>query len=345
VARTRLPCFFSNLLPEGAFQEYLAKKANINPKHEFLLLWMLGKDLPGAIVLQSMEEDIPLTSSSTEFADTHEKKKIPFRFSLAGMQVKFSAMKEFGKLTIPVKGVGGSWIVKLPSPVFPHLPENEFSMMELARRTGIDVPEIALHSIQDLRGLPPEFAHIGNHFYAIKRFDRTEDGGRIHMEDFAQVFGIYPEGKYDKVSYRNMAERIWKENGEAGIAEFVRRFVFNALIGNGDMHLKNWSFLYREKNKPSLSPAYDFVSTICYLPQDGLAMNFVDDKAFSSLTLAQFKRFAGKAQLPEALVLDTVQQTVEAFAEAWKNVNDLPLRKETRDVIERHLKTMPLWYR
>ena len=67
------------------------------------------------------------------------------RFSLAGVQLKFSAMGDArGGLTIPARGVGGDWIVKLPSLQFPGVPENEFSMMTLARAVGISVPVVKL---------------------------------------------------------------------------------------------------------------------------------------------------------------------------------------------------------
>ena len=60
------------------------------------------------------------------------------RFSLAGVQLKFSAVMEAsGGLTVPAGGMGGSWIVKLPSARFAAVPENEFAMLELARRAGI----------------------------------------------------------------------------------------------------------------------------------------------------------------------------------------------------------------
>jgi serine/threonine-protein kinase HipA len=216
-------------------------------------------------------------------------------------------------------------------------------MMELARKVGIDVPKIVLHPLEKLQGLPKELSQLGNHAFAIKRFDRTEDGNKIHIEDFAQVFGVYPEKKYRNASYRNIAEVIWKEIGTTGITEFIRRFVFNALIGNGDMHLKNWSLIYKEKNKAMLAPAYDFVSTILYLPEDKLALNFVDSKDFNSLTSNQFKRFAAKAQIPEHLVLYTVEETVQAFSEAWKTIKDLPLKEDVRKAILNHLKKIPIW--
>ncbi len=344
ITRTRLPPFFANLLPEGPLREYLAQRANINPQHEFFLLWVLGQDLPGALTTQPANSHELPAESNTVRLKSKKNKDSPLRFSLAGVQLKFSATQKAGHgLTIPANGVGGEWIVKLPHAEFQGVPENEYTIMELARMVGIDVPEIALYPIEEIQGLPRDLQFRGNNVFAIKRFDRTPTGDRIHVEDFAQVFGVYPEKKYTNASYHNIAEVVWKETGEKGIVEFIRRFAFNALIGNGDMHLKNWSFIYKEKNKVALAPAYDFVSTILYLPGDNLALNFLDSKDFGSLTVAQFKRFAGKAKLPEKLVLDTVQETAEAFASAWKTIKDLPLKQEAQKVILKHLKGVPFW--
>jgi HipA-like protein len=50
--RTRVLPFFSNLLPEGHMRTYLAERAGVNPLHEFFLLRVLGRDLPGAITIR-----------------------------------------------------------------------------------------------------------------------------------------------------------------------------------------------------------------------------------------------------------------------------------------------------
>ncbi len=341
--RTRLSSFFSNLLPEGLLREYLAKQVNINPQHEFYLLEALGQDLPGALKVQRIDQDESLFQNPL-LSSKDNKKRPALRFSLAGIQLKFSAIEkaEYG-LTIPSNGVGGGWIVKLPHSVFRGVPENEYSMMELARRVGIEVPAVALYPIEKIEGLPPELKKFGDTVFAIKRFDRTENGEGIQIEDFAQVFGVYPEKKYRSASYRNIVEVLAKECKDSDVKEFIRRFVFNALIGNGDMHLKNWSLIYRDKRLPSLAPAYDFVSTILYLPEDKLALNFAGNKDFQALTLDQFKRFAAKANLSEKLVLETVQETVQSFAENWRAAQDLPLSKEVREAISNHLKTLPFW--
>lgn len=284
--QTRLPPFFANVLPEGYMRNYLAARAKVNPDREFFLLAALGNDLPGAIKtgpLRYTETDI-LHAQKQEDEEKRARKS-SLRFSLTGIQLKFSARWEGESgITIPINGAGGSWIAKLPSPSFMDVPQNEYAMMELARQIGINVPETALIPVDQIHGLPKDIERLGTHAFIIKRFDRTEKGEAVHMEDFAQIFAVYPEKKYTAASYRNIAEVMWEELGHEGLREFIRRFVFNVLIGNGDMHLKNWSLIYPDKINPQLAPAYDYVSTLAYLSKDTLALNFSCKKKFSSLT-------------------------------------------------------------
>jgi serine/threonine-protein kinase HipA len=53
--QTKVPPFFSNLLPEGRLREYLAGAAGIKHAREFFVLWLLGTDLPGAVLAQDSE--------------------------------------------------------------------------------------------------------------------------------------------------------------------------------------------------------------------------------------------------------------------------------------------------
>ena len=141
--RVRLPAFFSNLLPEAHLREYLAARGGIHPDREFFLMWLLGADLPGAIEIRSADGAAPPVDD--EAPSGERAREQPFRFSLAGVQLKFSALMETSKgLTLPLGGVGGDWIVKLPSSRFEAVPENEFAIMTLARAVGIDVPDVRL---------------------------------------------------------------------------------------------------------------------------------------------------------------------------------------------------------
>ncbi len=342
--RTRLPPFFANVLPEGYLREYLAKHAKVNPDREFYLLHALGNDLPGAVTVGAIRHVPQIAPPTTEQEDAKNAADGILHFSLAGVQLKFSGIwdHEVG-LTIPVNGVGGSWIIKLPSPTYAGVPENEFVMMELARQIGIEVPKTALVPLRAIKGLPSDVQNLGNNAFVIKRFDRDEQNQAVHIEDFAQVFGVYPEKKYRTASYRNVVEVIWTEIGASGLEEFIRRFVFNALIGNGDMHLKNWSLIYPDQRLPKLAPAYDYVSTLPYIPGENLALNFVHSKAFQDLTLEKFRHFSTKSALPERLVHDTVQDTVAKFKKAWATVGSLGLDNRVYEVISNHHKTLPLF--
>lgn len=345
--QTKLLPFFSNLLPEETMRNYLAERAGVNPAREFFLLWVLGQDLAGAITLEPADgEALP----PNVHQDLNDEMKIetPMRFSLAGVQLKFSAVQQAnGGLTIPATGQGGSWIVKLPSSRFDAVPENEYSMMELARMLGMDVPETQLLPINQIANIPQGIGKFGGSFknaqaFVIKRFDRV-DGQAVHIEDFAQVFGVYPEDKYKKASMRNIAQVIGIEGQDEDIAEFTRRLVFNTLIGNADMHLKNWSVIYKDKRTASIAPAYDFVSTIPYIPDDSASLKVSRSKKFSDFTLDELSHLAAKAMLPEKLVLDTAKQTVAGFHEIWaKEKAHLPLTKSMIEAIETHLRSIPL---
>jgi serine/threonine-protein kinase HipA len=332
----RLPVFFSNLLPEGHLREYLATRAGVKQNREFFLLAVLGADLPGALTIAPMDEPLLHSADHASGRDAHER--IPdsaLRFSLAGVQLKFSAMMEAsGGLTIPAEGVGGSWIVKLPSSRFPSVPENEYAMMALARAVGIDVPQTKLIDVSAIRGLPTDAGAIEGRALAVQRFDRSEKGDSIHMEDFAQVFGLYPQDKYHHRSYANIASVLRAETSEAGTYEFFRRLVFSVLIGNGDMHLKNWSLLYPDGRTPVLSPAYDFVATFPYIPNDGLALTFGGSRSLGEISADQVRRFAETARLAASPLWRHVIDVVHRTVAAWQKLAEKDLLpKKTRDAI------------
>jgi serine/threonine-protein kinase HipA len=319
----RLPPFFSNLLPEGHLREYLAMRAGVKPEREFFLLAVLGGDLPGALVVTPRDQnhDDAHHGGGDDHAD--DRADGALRFSLAGVQLKFSALMESsGGLTIPADGMGGSWIVKLPSTRFPAVPENEHVMLALARAVGIAVPENRLADIQRIKGLPLDAGRFEGKALAVRRFDRGPDGQRIHMEDFAQVFGLFSRDKYDRRSYANIAAVLWAETGQEGTFEFVRRLVFSVLIGNADMHLKNWSLLYQDRRTPVLSPAYDFVATLPYMPKDKLALNFGDSRSLAEITVDQVRRFADRARLPASPVWRIVTETAERTVAAWEALDE-----------------------
>ena len=342
--QTRLLPFFSNLLPEGHMRSYLAERAGVNEKREFFLLWALGSDLPGAVTVMPANGEVwPVDVDDHDEPGRHGRENA-LRFSLAGVQLKFSAVEAArGGLTIPVHGVGGSWIVKLPSREFESVPENEFAMMTLARLIGMDVPALQLIDLDAIGNLPQGIGALNGQALAIKRFDRLEDGTLVHIEDFAQIFGVYPENKYKKASASNIANVIGAEASDVDTAEFIRRLTYNVLIGNADMHLKNWSLIYPDKRRAALAPAYDFVSTIPYIADDKASLNFSRTKRFDQFSEDELSHLAAKARLPNKIVLDTARETVALFHQYWNSEKaHLPLVDTVIDAVEKHLETVPI---
>jgi len=345
--RTRLPPFFANLLPEGPMRAYLADHAGVKSVREFFLLWVLGQDLPGAVAIRPADGEAwpPAPAADARAVGGRSRRGNALRFSLAGVQLKFSAIEAAsGGLTIPVGGVGGSRIVKLPSERFADVPENEFSMMTLARLVGIDVPDVRLIDIEAIDNLPDDLGRLaGKRALVVERFDRLAGGPAVHIEDFAQVFGVYPEAKYERASHRNIATVIAAEGTQADIAEFIRRVVFTTLIGNADMHLKNWSLIYPDRRHARLAPAYDLVSTIVHLPDDKAALSYVRTKRFDGLDADELIHLAARARLPEKLVLDSARETVALFHQHWgARKSHLPLPRAAARAIDAHIKTLPI---
>ncbi|QKK01883.1 MAG: type II toxin-antitoxin system HipA family toxin [Pseudomonadota bacterium] len=344
--QTRLMPFFSNLLPENDLRRYLAERAQVNPKREFFLLWVLGADLPGALTVKPADGDEWPTDSEDDVSEEQEEeqRKNALRFSLAGVQLKFSAAENAsGGLTVPAQGIGGSWVVKFPSPKYEGVPENEYAMMRLAQKLGMDVPRTELIELNEIENIPAEFAELSGKALAIERFDRDAEGHAVHIEDFAQVFWLYPDRKYERASFMNIAAVIATEGNEEDAREFIRRLVFNTLIGNADMHTKNWSLIYPDRRNPHLSPAYDFVSTIAYIKDDYAALTVNRSKRFDEFSQKELSGLADRSLLPKALVLDEAGEIIEKFHNSWQWAKQkLPISEKVAKAIESHLKNIPM---
>ena len=336
--------FFANLLPEGKLREYLAERDHVSPERDFSLLAILGEDLPGAVRLreESISGDEPSIIETAQ-ARAQRGGEPLLRFSLAGVQLKFSAIQATdGGLTIPTSG--GSHIIKLPSSRWSRVPENEWAMMTYARAVGISVPPFSLVPLESIANLPSGLDRMeGRSAFLIERFDRTRDGRRIHIEDFAQVFRVRPARKYHDASYGSIA-RALNALQPADLPDFIGRLVFNIGIGNADAHLKNWSLIYDDPTHPRLSPAYDLVSTIQYLRDDKLALSISRTKQWTAMTFDLLERFARHAGVPSGTVKRAADDMVAAMHDTWPRVkDDLNLTANEIDTIEKHQATIPLF--
>ncbi|GAA1565556.1 HipA domain-containing protein [Actinomadura kijaniata] len=323
-SQLKLPEWFSNLLPEGRLRQWIAEDRGVSSQREMELLAQVGHDLPGAVrVLPGDEspDDVPwedvASSTGPETADHG------IRFSLAGVAMKFSMIRKGDRLTMPAYGEGGDWIVKLPDRTYRDVPLNEFAMMTLAGAVGIAVPEIKLITRDKFDGIP-ESAWPGEeeHAFAIRRFDRDDQRKRIHIEDLAQVRNLYPSRKYDG-NFETVASLIYRGHDEAALLEFTRRLTFCILISNGDAHLKNWSLIYRDPQKPTLSPAYDLLCTSAYQfkesPED-LGLKFGGSRAFHDVSLATFARLQQRLGVKSIDLPGCARDIVARVTSSWPEI-------------------------
>lgn len=190
-------------------------------------------------------------------------------------------------------------------------------------------------------GKDHELLTTGGNALAVQRFDRVPDGDPVHMEDFAQVFGLFPDDKYGHRSYANISSVLWAESGEEATYEFVRRLVFSVLIGNADMHLKNWSLLYPDRRTPVLSPAYDFVAALPYIAGDTLALTFGGSRSLNEITTDQMRSFADTARIPASPLWQIAVETAERTVASWKTLELADrLPKEMRASIDKQILTV-----
>lgn len=305
-AALRLPPWFSNLLPEGPLRQWVARDRDVSSDREMELLAQVGADLPGAVRIAPEDGGPGETWPEDEVVHRPQPPSTagsssPWRFSFAGVALKFSMLRHGDRLSVPAVDERGDWIVKFPDQRFPDVPLNEYAMMTLAAKAGLAVPEVTLVQRDQLDGVPsvmwPNSETVA---YAVRRFDRTDSRGLIHIEDFAQVLDRWAtephhgSGKYAS-SFATVLKTAYRGHDEGSLVEATRRIAFNAMIGNGDAHLKNWSLIYRDRRRPELSPAYDLVATAPYRPSDepeDFGLKFNGSRRFQDISLAGFERLA-----------------------------------------------------
>ena len=348
-ASVKAPPFFSNLLPEGGLRRRIAQRLKVHEEHEFLLLSALGEDLPGAVILTPVDTPDHLKHRRRAAAVAPSAEDLQeLKFSLGGMQMKFSMLRQGERFTLAGSKKLGNYIVKPPSNDFEALPMVEAATMETARAAGMAVPEIQLLAPDRIQGLP-EMAGFrqGEPFYAIRRFDRTECG-RIHVEDFAQVFNLRTHQKYGRVNYEMIGRTLLVyAGGLPDLKEMARRLLFNVLMGNGDAHIKNWALIYDNPLRPRLAPAYDLVSTVAYTTHDtSVALNMAGVKRFRVITLDTFAELFSRIGIVDRIreeVMEEVKVTGRRILDVWRSqfqITGVPEQLIQR--IEEHQADLPL---
>ncbi len=340
-AISRLPEWFANLLPEegSGLRQIIGRELGRDNPHEFQIITYIGGDLPGAVRVVP-ESDLARIPELAERRKGRPDYRV--RFSLAGVQPKFSMRWEGKSLALPMSGQGGNWIVKLPDRRFQSVPENEYTMLYWARLAGIDVPKTKLFRGHELSGLLPGLIRDNELAFGVERFDRREDG-RIHQEDFAQVREVSPELKYERATYSGLA-RIISATCPGDLDEYVRRLAAMIVMGNVDAHLKNWTIRYPDSRTARLSPAYDFVCVTVYpdFQAQQLAFAINGGRFASQVTVDNFRRLALQSRINPDHVIDLAKSTAGSLVESWSQVKaDCPVPDFLTRHIEDRLANLP----
>ncbi|KAF0134443.1 MAG: hypothetical protein FD145_668 [Candidatus Saganbacteria bacterium] len=222
------------------------------------------------------------------------------KMSIQGIQPKLSVRLNVREQTFEMVDAGGNYIIKPQHERYINLPQNEDLTMKLAKTAGIEVP---LHGMV--------YSKDRSLSYFVKRFDRLSKNRKVAQEDFAQLAGMSRQTKYN-YSMEKLAGIIESRCTFPAI-EKIKLFklvLFNYLVGNEDMHLKNYSLISVE-GKIQLSPAYDLINTT-------IAIKGASEEI--ALTLAGKKKNIGKKDL------------FEYFARQRLELNDISINGVVNDL-------------
>lgn len=343
-----IPRWFSHLLPEGRLRQTVAAAARVHEVEEFKLLARLGHDdLPGGVRVRPHDDSSNRAVLAVD-VDRGESSVVDpvLKFSLAGLQMKFSVLASDRGLTVPVSGQAGNMILKLPDgrPGFEGVPEAEHAAMLLARAAGVRTPDVGLVDATSVRGLEEATRSVSGLSYTIRRFDRLADGTRVHIEELSQVFDIRPadhRAKYLSANFEGIARVFAGLVGVESVGEVIDRIVLNVLVGNGDAHLKNWGLVYEDGLNPSMSPVYDVVPTVLYVGGDDLGLNLDRSKRFEDVTTSSFKRMGRITGYGEDRAQQRAISAVERVLDSWSVLVDALPEHQHRE-LSRRLRSLQL---
>ena len=165
------------------------------------------------------------------------------------------------------------------------------------------------------------------HTLLSKRFDRTDEGKRIHFASSMSLIGLRDgdnaQGGY---GYLNIVDFILQSccDVEKNLQELYRRVAFNICIGNSDDHFRNHGFLLTPRGW-TLSPAYDMTPTLN--EYQSLLINESSNKADIRTLLESCESYMIKKEVAENII-----RQVQAAVAGWENLAvllQIPAREVT----------------
>ncbi len=244
--------------------------------------------------------------------------------SIPGVQAKLSMsltkeLKTKGKSRLTAIGaLGGQFILKPPSENYSQMPENEHLSMRIAEAFGINVVQSCLIKLES-----------GELSYLTKRIDRDEKGGKIHMLDMFQI--TEANDKY-KSSLEKVGKALdsYSANTLLDKIFFFELCLFSFLIGNNDMHLKNFSMI----ETPSgwiLSPAYDLLNVAIILPDDTEELALTVQCKKKKLKKENFEKLGKDLKLSDKQILGVFKRMIANKPKAIHWIDNSFLSEENKN--------------
>ena len=255
----------------------------------------------------------------------YAKKIIGAKKAITGVQPKLSLWLEKSKKNIRFTIVDdkSNYIIKPQSEIYMSLPENEDLCMHLAKELGI---KVATHGLVRLNS--------GKLAYITKRFDR--DGTyKIASEDLCQLTESLTEHKY-RGSYEKTGKTIQEFSTQPGLDAilYYQLVLFSFLIGNADMHLKNFSMIEKKDGTFCLSPAYDLVSTHLVIKDETEQMSLNINGKKNKIIRKDFDSLGGKLQLAEKQILGCYKSFTDSFDKVYWWIDNSFLPAEYKDKLK-----------
>lgn len=140
------------------------------------------------------------------------------------------------------------------------------------------------------------------------------------MEDACQFTERLTEHKY-RGSYEQIAKGIitYAQNPLLDAVKFYEQVIVSFLIGNNDMHLKNFSLIANDSKHYALAPAYDMVAVKLLIPEDQeeLALNLNGKKR--KIKRLDFNEAMTKALIP-AKAIENLWNRIEKGMQQWQEL-------------------------
>ena len=252
-------------------------------------------------------------------------------FTVPGVQKKLSLhlISDHNKSRLTLVNYPTGYILKPQVAEFEALPESEQLIMSMADTAGISTVPHAL--IKGATGLA----------YITKRVDRNFSKNKMEMlamEDFCQLDLRLTADKY-KGSYERCAKIIQKYSSRIGIdmAEFYIRLVFCFLVGNSDMHLKNFSLIETAEGSEQyvLSPAYDLLPVNANMPADKEQFALTMNGKKMNIRKGDFLKFADACGITRSTAEKLIQNLVKLTPQWLEMCEESLLPKELKERLEK----------